>query len=61
MRLKLKIPLIVLIALSIIVPLGYAGANVYLKYNPPVSDESPEQTEPSSDTETENNLEKEGE
>lgn len=60
MRLKLKIPLIVFIILCIFIPLAYAGINVYLKYNPPVLDESPELTEPSSDTETENDLEKGG-
>ena len=46
MKLKLKIPLIVLIILCIFIPLAYAGINVYLKYNPPAGDEALIETDP---------------
>lgn len=57
MKLKLKIPLIVLIILCILIPLAYAGINVYLKYNPPVGDEALIETDPTPPTSGSENLE----
>ena len=57
MRLKLKIPLIVLIMLCIFIPLAYAGINVYLKYNPPAGDEALIETDPTPPTSGGENLE----